>query len=100
MVLCQLRMIQDIYHQHHRLHEKFVQFFQAHFLPPKQFQIALEYLLPRFFSTGRIVCTGGKTKAIVAEAVEKLYYAVREYDVAREPGEEASFEDEEEMTFL
>ena len=52
------------------------------------------------FSTGRIVCTGGKTKAIVAEAVEKLYYAVREYDVAREPGEEANFEDEEEMTFL
>ena len=52
------------------------------------------------FSTGRIVCTGGKTKAIVAEAVEKLYYAVREYDVAREPGEEASFEDEEEMSFL
>ena len=52
------------------------------------------------FSTGRIVCTGGKTKAIVAEAVEKLYYAVREYDVAREPGDEANFEDEEEMTFL
>ena len=52
------------------------------------------------FSTGRIVCTGGKTKAIVAEAVEKLYYAVREYDVAREPGEETNFEDEEEMTFL
>jgi len=47
------------------------------------------------FSTGRIVCTGGKTKAIVAEAVEKLYYAVREYDVAREPGEETNFEDEE-----
>ncbi len=52
------------------------------------------------FSTGRIVCTGGKTKAIVAEAVEKLYHAVREYDVAREPGEETNFEDEEEMTFL
>ncbi len=52
------------------------------------------------FSTGRIVCTGGKTKEIVREACEKLYYAVREYDVAREPGEEPSFEEEEEMSFL
>jgi transcription initiation factor TFIID TATA-box-binding protein len=53
------------------------------------------------FSTGRIVCTGGKTKEIVAQAVEKLYHAVREYGVAREPGEEDEFdEDEEEMSFL
>ncbi|MHA1519280.1 MAG: TATA-box-binding protein [Promethearchaeota archaeon] len=52
------------------------------------------------FSTGRIVCTGAKTKELVAEAVEKLYFTVREYDVAREPGETFDFEDEEEMTFL
>jgi transcription initiation factor TFIID TATA-box-binding protein len=52
------------------------------------------------FSTGRIVCTGGKTKEIVAEAVEKLYYLVRESKVAREPGEEPEFEEEEEMSFL
>jgi transcription initiation factor TFIID TATA-box-binding protein len=52
------------------------------------------------FSTGRIVCTGGKTKEIVAEAVKNLYYAVREYGVAREPGESDDFEEEEEMTFL
>jgi transcription initiation factor TFIID TATA-box-binding protein len=53
------------------------------------------------FSTGRIVCTGGKTKEIVAQAVEKLYHAVREYGVAREPGEEEEFDDdEEEMSFL
>ncbi|MHA1674545.1 MAG: TATA-box-binding protein [Promethearchaeota archaeon] len=52
------------------------------------------------FSTGRIVCTGAKTKELVAEAVEKLYHTVREYDVAREPGETFDFEDEEEMTFL
>lgn len=52
------------------------------------------------FSTGRIVCTGAKTKELVAEAVEKLYHTVREYDVAREPGESFDFEDEEEMTFL
>ena len=30
------------------------------------------------FSTGRIVCTGGKTKEIVAEAVKKLSVEVRE----------------------
>ena len=52
------------------------------------------------FSTGRIVCTGGKTKEIVRDACEKLYHAVREYDVAREPGEEPNFEEEEEMSFL
>lgn len=52
------------------------------------------------FSTGRIVCTGGKTKEIVAEAVKKLYHAVREYDVAHEPGEEIEFDEEEEMSFL
>ncbi|UYP44669.1 TATA-box-binding protein [Candidatus Lokiarchaeum ossiferum] len=51
------------------------------------------------FSTGKIVCTGGKTKEIVRDACEKLYYAVREYDVAREPGEEPVYE-EEEMSFL
>ncbi|MHA1646560.1 MAG: TATA-box-binding protein [Promethearchaeota archaeon] len=53
------------------------------------------------FSTGRVVCTGAKTKEIVAEAVEKLYGIVREAGVAREHGEEIDFdEEEEEMSFL
>ncbi len=50
------------------------------------------------FSTGRIVCTGAKSKEVVAEAVEKLYGVVREYGVAKE-NEEFDFE-EEEMSFL
>ncbi len=50
------------------------------------------------FSTGKIVCTGAKSKEVVAEAVEKLYYTVREYGVAKE-NEEFDFE-EEEMSFL
>ncbi|MHA1733693.1 MAG: TATA-box-binding protein, partial [Promethearchaeota archaeon] len=33
------------------------------------------------FSTGRIVCTGGKTKEIVARAVKKLHEEVKEYGV-------------------
>lgn len=52
------------------------------------------------FSTGRIVCTGGKTKEIVAEAVKNLYREVREYGVSREPGEDVDYEDEEDMTFI
>ncbi len=40
------------------------------------------------FSTGRIVCTGGKTKEIVAQAVKKLQHEVREYGVAKAEGEE------------
>lgn len=52
------------------------------------------------FSTGRIVCTGGKTKEIVAEAVKKLYREVREYGVSREPGEDVDYEDDEDMTFI
>ncbi len=51
------------------------------------------------FSTGRIVCTGAKTRDIVAEAVEKLYHEIRELGIARDPDEEFDF-DEEEMTFL
>jgi len=47
------------------------------------------------FSTGRIVCTGGKTKEIVAQAVRKLHQEVKEYGVAKEEGEE--FDD---MNFL
>ncbi len=50
------------------------------------------------FSTGKIVCTGAKSKEIVAEAVEKLYHIVREYGVAKE-NEDFEFE-EEEMSFL
>jgi transcription initiation factor TFIID TATA-box-binding protein len=55
------------------------------------------------FSTGKIVCTGGKSKEIVAEAVKALYYLVREYGVALEPGEQAeldSDEENEDMEFL
>ena len=52
------------------------------------------------FSTGRIVCTGGKTKEIVAEAVKKLYHEVRQYGVSREPGEDVDFEDVEDMNFI
>ncbi len=40
------------------------------------------------FSTGRIVCTGGKTKEIVARAVKKLQREVKEYGVAKGEGEE------------
>ncbi len=40
------------------------------------------------FSTGRIVCTGGKTKEIVAQAVKKLQREVKEYGVAKAEGEE------------
>ncbi|MBD3187565.1 TATA-box-binding protein [Candidatus Bathyarchaeota archaeon] len=34
------------------------------------------------FSTGRIVCTGGKTKEIVGDAIAKLVEQVKEYGVA------------------
>ncbi len=40
------------------------------------------------FSTGRIVCTGGKTKEIVAQAVKKLQREVKEYGVAKGEGED------------
>ncbi|MBN2151282.1 MAG: TATA-box-binding protein [Candidatus Lokiarchaeota archaeon] len=39
------------------------------------------------FSTGRIVCTGGKTKEIVGEAIEKLVQQVKDYGVAGDQGE-------------
>jgi transcription initiation factor TFIID TATA-box-binding protein len=41
------------------------------------------------FSTGRIVCTATKTKAMVAEAVGKLHSTVYEYGVARQFGEDS-----------
>jgi len=40
------------------------------------------------FSTGKIVCTGGKTEEMVAEAVQKLNKEVREYGVAKGEGED------------
>ncbi len=52
------------------------------------------------FSTGRIVCTGGKTKEIVAEAVKKLSYEVREQGVTKEDGEFDSENFDDEFTFL
>ncbi len=41
------------------------------------------------FSTGRIVCTGGKTEEIVAAAVKKLSREVKEYGIAKAEGEES-----------
>ena len=52
------------------------------------------------FSTGRIVCTGGKTKEIVAEAVKKLSFEVREQGVTKEEGDFESNEFDEEFSFL
>ncbi len=40
------------------------------------------------FSTGKIVCTGGKSREIVAQAVKKLMREVEEYGVAKAEGEE------------
>nr|MDO8115059.1 TATA-box-binding protein [Candidatus Sigynarchaeota archaeon] len=42
------------------------------------------------FSTGRIVCTGAKTKEIVGEAVEKLVDQVKEYGIGQAEGESNS----------
>ncbi len=39
------------------------------------------------FSTGRIVCTGAKTKEIVGEAVQKLVQQVKEYELDQGKGE-------------
>ncbi|MFX0101493.1 MAG: TATA-box-binding protein [Candidatus Hodarchaeota archaeon] len=40
------------------------------------------------FSTGRIVCTGAKTKEIVEHAIEKLAKQVRDYGIAiKDPGD-------------
>ncbi|MHA1109676.1 MAG: TATA-box-binding protein [Promethearchaeota archaeon] len=52
------------------------------------------------FSTGRIVCTGGKTKEIVAEAVKKLSFEVREQGVTKEEGEFDSENFDDEFSFL
>lgn len=55
------------------------------------------------FSTGRIVCTGGKTKEIVAKAVEKLASQVREYGVTKTESDFESDEmsdDDDELTFI
>ena len=41
------------------------------------------------FSTGRIVCTGGKTKEIVAQAVRKLQQEIKEYGVDKNEGEDS-----------
>ena len=42
------------------------------------------------FSTGRIVCTGAKTKEIVGEAVEKFVDQVKEYGIGQAEGETGS----------
>ncbi|MHA1728948.1 MAG: TATA-box-binding protein [Promethearchaeota archaeon] len=52
------------------------------------------------FSTGRIVCTGGKTKEIVREAVEKLAIQVREYGVIKADFDYEMGETDDDMTFL
>jgi transcription initiation factor TFIID TATA-box-binding protein len=50
------------------------------------------------FSTGRIVCTGAKTKAIVGEAVKKLMQQVKEYGL--DQGTDQSEFDEDEALDL
>jgi transcription initiation factor TFIID TATA-box-binding protein len=54
------------------------------------------------FSTGKIVCTGAKSKAAVAAAVERLYYLLRECGVAGDRYRflEPEDEEEEEMLFI
>jgi transcription initiation factor TFIID TATA-box-binding protein len=52
------------------------------------------------FSTGRIVCTGGKTKEIVAKAVEKLSQQVREYGVTKSDADLEGDDFDDELTFL
>jgi transcription initiation factor TFIID TATA-box-binding protein len=47
------------------------------------------------FSTGRIVCTGAKTKEIVGEAVEKLVEDVKELGLAMIKGDLESGDDED-----
>ncbi|MBD3340988.1 MAG: hypothetical protein GF353_17900 [Candidatus Lokiarchaeota archaeon] len=49
------------------------------------------------FSTGRIVCTGAKQKAIVREAVIKLNRQVRELDIAKKELGTAEYQD---ITFI
>jgi transcription initiation factor TFIID TATA-box-binding protein len=52
------------------------------------------------FSTGKVVCTGAKSKAAVATAVERLYYLLRECGVAGDRSPFLEPEDEEEMLFI
>ena len=47
------------------------------------------------FSTGRIVCTGAKTKEIVGQAVEKLVEAVKELDLAMVKGNTGTGDDDD-----
>nr|MDO8110520.1 TATA-box-binding protein [Candidatus Sigynarchaeota archaeon] len=47
------------------------------------------------FSTGRIVCTGAKTKEIVGAAIEKLVEQIKEYGVVQEPGQEGAGDDDD-----
>ena len=49
------------------------------------------------FSTGKIVCTGAKTKESVKEAVLKLNNVVRELGVAKKNEEDSEYED---ITFI
>jgi len=47
------------------------------------------------FSTGRIVCTGAKTKEIVGEAVEKLVEEIKRLDLAQVKGDFDTGDDED-----
>jgi len=47
------------------------------------------------FSTGRIVCTGAKTKEIVGQAVEKLVEAVKELDITMVKGNNGTGDDDD-----
>lgn len=52
------------------------------------------------FSTGRIVCTGGKTKEIVKNAVKKLSIQVREYGITKSDSDFEIDDSDEDLNFL
>ncbi|MHA1342264.1 MAG: TATA-box-binding protein [Promethearchaeota archaeon] len=54
------------------------------------------------FSTGKIVCTGVKTKEVVEKAVEKLSKEVEEYGIAMDESETdlGDYEDEYDLDFI
>ena len=47
------------------------------------------------FSTGRIVCTGAKTKEIVGEAVEKLVEEIKRLELVQVKGDFDTGDDED-----
>lgn len=52
------------------------------------------------FSTGRFVCTGGKSLEMVDQGIEHLYEVVKNADISKKAIEASELEDEESMHFL